>query len=84
MTTAEAIDAPCFLCGKPIDYAFTRANPRHAMAATVHHIIGLAENGDPLDPGNLTIAHQGCNSRQGNRVRAQKAASAGLRNSRRW
>jgi hypothetical protein len=56
---------PCWFCGQPIDYELTRWNHLHKRAATVHHIVGLAQGGDPTDPGNLTPAHRGCNCRDG-------------------
>jgi 5-methylcytosine-specific restriction endonuclease McrA len=85
MAIAEATLAPCSLCGQPIDYGFTRAYPRHSLAGTVHHWIGLAQGGDPTDPANLTVAHQGCNSREGNRMQQiRKTAAMRPRNSRRW
>ncbi|HEX4103843.1 MAG TPA: HNH endonuclease [Pseudonocardiaceae bacterium] len=58
------------MCGRPIDYELTRARPLHRLAGTVHHIVGLAQGGDPLDPANLTPAHRGCNTRHSNLLRA--------------
>lgn len=84
MINGELNNLPCFLCGEPIDYEFTRQHPRHSMAGSVHHIISLVEGGNPLDPANLTVAHIACNVRQGVAVRVKRATSAGLRNSRRW
>lgn len=89
MALWEANGAPCSLCGRTINYAFTRAVPRHRMAGTAHHIIGLEQGGDPYDPTNLAPAHMACNTREGNRIRwARVAAAAGrplpVLTSRRW
>jgi 5-methylcytosine-specific restriction endonuclease McrA len=82
---------PCYLCGKPIDYAFTQARHNHRLAGTAHHIHGLAQGGDPYDPANLVPAHRGCNTRESNRIRALIAlgliagpAARPLVASRRW
>lgn len=87
MAKSEVNLAPCYLCGRPIDYIFTRAYPHHRLAGTVHHIHGLAQGGDPLDPTNLVPAHRGCNSRHSNLIRAGKIPirqPTAVRNSRRW
>lgn len=70
MADGEFNHTPCFLCGQPIDYTFTRVYYLHRLAGTAHHIRGLAQGGDPLDPGNLAPAHRGCNTRESNRIRA--------------
>ena len=70
MADGEAQLTPCCLCGRAIDYQSTKVRPLHRMAGTVHHVIGLAQGGDPTDLGNLAPAHRGCNTRQGNRVKA--------------
>jgi HNH endonuclease len=46
-----------------------REEERNERAGTAHHIIGLAQGGDPLDPDNLTPAHRGCNTSASNRLR---------------
>ena len=89
MAAGEANLTPCCLCGQPIDYEFTRYYPHHSRAGTVHHLIGLAQNGDPLDPTNLAPAHRGCNTRESNRLRAGKPSMTTLGhqfplNSRQW
>lgn len=71
MANGEANLTPCALCGRPIDYEFTRHFPRHRLAGTAHHIVGLAQGGDPLDPCNLTPAHRGCNTRESNKIRGR-------------
>lgn len=75
MESGEALRIPCWICGQPIDYAFTRRYPHHRYAGTVHHIHGLAQGGDPLDPSNLTPAHRSCNTRESNRIRNGGTAS---------
>ncbi|PZS14127.1 MAG: HNH endonuclease [Pseudonocardiales bacterium] len=72
---------PCALCGLPIDYTIFY---RHRLAATVHHIVGLAQGGDPLDPANLTPAHRSCNCRDGSLRQTHPERYQLVRNSRRW
>ncbi|MGH7744858.1 MAG: HNH endonuclease [Candidatus Dormibacteria bacterium] len=72
---------PCFLCGLPIDYTLYY---RHRYAPTVHHIIGLAQGGDPLDPANLTVAHRSCNCKDGSLRQFHPELYQPVRNSRRW
>jgi hypothetical protein len=48
---------------------------------TAHHIIGLAQGGDPLDPANLTPAHRGCNTAASNRPRGTARMRCAVR---RW
>jgi len=84
MAHAAAINAPCVLCGLPIDYESTRAMPLHKYAGTVHHIIGLAQCGDPLDPANLAPAHRSCNCRDGAHRYQHPEHYQPVRNSRRW
>lgn len=64
---------PCWMCGQPIDYKLSRARPLHHLAGTAHHIIGLTQGGDPLDPTTLTPAHRDCNTAASNRLREGKA-----------
>ncbi|MDQ2880483.1 MAG: HNH endonuclease [Actinomycetota bacterium] len=77
-------NTPCVLCGLPIDYALTVAVPRHRLAGTVHHLIGLAQGGDPLDPNNLAPAHRSCNCRDGAHRYQHPELYQPVRNSRRW
>jgi 5-methylcytosine-specific restriction endonuclease McrA len=89
MQEAEARGTPCSLCGAPIDWMLTRLCPRHRMAGTAHHVVGLAQGGDPLDPLNLAPAHRGCNTRHSNRLRAlarkpRKPPPPFVRGSRNW
>lgn len=84
MADGEARGTPCFPCHQPINYEFTRWHPLHRLAGTAHHITGLAQGGDPLDPANLAPAHRGCNSREGNRHRARRIRSLLVPSSRRW
>ena len=85
MATGEANRTPCWMCGRPIDYEFTRARPLHRLAGTAHHIIRLAQGGDPLDPANLAPAHRGCNTSESNKLRGGKARRRrAVRTSRSW
>lgn len=64
-TLAEArrLKKPCALCGQPINY---RADPRAWDAPSVDHIRSWKHHPElRLDPGNLQIAHQACNSSKG-------------------
>lgn len=71
LAEGEYNQTPCFHCGLPIDYEFTRQYPRHRLAGTAHHITELCFGGDVFDPANLAPSHFGCNSGEGNRVRAK-------------
>lgn len=85
MTRAEALGLPCYRCGKPIDWTLTRMFPNHRLAGTAHHIVGLAESGDPYDQANLAPAHRGCNTRMSNAIRSTKRAPRQpVRTSRQW
>ncbi|MGH3521995.1 MAG: HNH endonuclease [Mycobacterium sp.] len=89
MADGEAHWTPCWRCGQAIDYEFTRRHPRHRMAGTAHHIVGLQQGGDPLDPSNLTPAHRGCNTIMSNQLRGLARIRARPRSvvpvsSRRW
>lgn len=88
LANGEYNRTPCYFCHQPISYELTRFNYRHRLAATVHHIIGLAAGGDPLDPCNLVPAHRSCNCRDGAvkqiQSKRQRISSARNRNSRRW
>ncbi|MGH3699662.1 MAG: HNH endonuclease [Pseudonocardiaceae bacterium] len=74
---------PCVLCGLPIDYELTRVMPLHEYAGTVHHIVGLAQGGDPLAPTNLSPAHRSCNCRDVAHCRQHPEQYQSARNSRR-
>jgi hypothetical protein len=87
MAYGAANGTPCVICNRPIDYALTRVVPLHRHAGTAHHLIGLAQGGDPLDPCNLAPAHRGCNAAHSNRLRGLAKKTSGqltARNSRRW
>lgn len=70
-------NAPCALCGKPIDY---RLRSPHRLALTVDHIVSLWAGGAALNPANWQPAHQTCNSargaREGNQRRTQHHVSS--------
>ncbi|MGH3985854.1 MAG: HNH endonuclease [Pseudonocardiaceae bacterium] len=83
LADAALYAAPCFLCGLRIDYSLYYL---HRWAATVHHIVGLADGGDPLDPANLAPAHRSCNCRDGahRRQHPELYRRPAAANSRRW
>ena len=56
----------CYRCGEPVDQTIT--NPRHPRARSVDHIIALARGGHPLDRGNATLSHYGCNASAGSQL----------------
>ena len=55
-------NAPCALCGEPIDYTLPAS---HRLALTVDHIHARWAGGPPLDPANWQPAHLACNSSRG-------------------
>lgn len=60
-----AADAPCWLCGQPIDYTLPMEHPEAFQvdhAYPVDHRPELAE-----DPANFRPSHKHCNLRRGNR-----------------
>lgn len=73
-------DAPCWLCGQPIDWDLPA---QHPMAATVDHLDPLSLGGAPLDTTRMAPAHMGCNARRGNSTTHTTAART-LPRSRRW
>jgi len=82
MARGEAQGLPCWGCGRPIDYAFSRLYPQHRMAGTAHHIVGLEQGGHPYDQRNLAPCHRGCNTSISNQLRAKSRPA--LRTSRQW
>lgn len=56
-------DAPCWICGQPIDY---RAPARTPDAWEPDHFIPVSERPDlAFDPGNILPAHCSCNRSRG-------------------
>lgn len=55
----------CWLCGEPIDMELSRAQPNHALAWTLDHVIPVSRGGAVLDPANVREAHRRCNSARG-------------------
>lgn len=56
----------CQICREPIDPSFI---PWRSRSASVDHVVPLSRGGSD-DDANLRAAHQGCNSRRGNRADA--------------
>jgi 5-methylcytosine-specific restriction endonuclease McrA len=77
LTAAAAVDSPCWICRRPIDYDLTG---RHRWAPTVDHLVPRFMGGSLLDPDNCAVAHFGCNARRG----AVQRAHAVPVPSRRW
>lgn len=62
------INAPCWLCGQPIDYE-AKANTGNPDAFNADHRIPTSVDPDlELDPENFAPAHAGCNKSRGNRL----------------
>lgn len=78
---AERDQAPCWRCGRPIDYQATRGPWRY----TTGHVVEVDYGGSLTDPDNLRPEHHHCNSRAGaiygNRKRGQAQR---LKTSRTW
>ena len=68
-----AMNAPCALCHKPINYTLHR---NHRESLTVDHIVPLMNDGAMFDPSNWQAAHRGCNSSKGNVDRTARDRTA--------
>lgn len=76
----KAIGAPCWLCGKPIDYSLGmviidgKLRP-HPMSFVIDEVVPVCFGGSPIDIDNCRPAHWICNARRGNgkRVRRESA-----------
>ena len=53
--------APCWLCGKAIDYSLRHP---HKMSWTFDHVVPVWMGGSDTDPSNGRPAHLSCNSRR--------------------
>ncbi|SEF34379.1 hypothetical protein SAMN05421837_107350 [Amycolatopsis pretoriensis] len=62
-----AEETHCWICG---DYVDPRLHPRHPRARSADHLIQLSHGGHPTRRAGLRLAHLGCNSARGNRLRA--------------
>jgi len=72
---ADPHETHCLRCGKPVNKGLTLWDlPRgqRAQARSVDHIIAIEHGGARLSRDNVAIAHFGCNSRHGARVRWAK------------
>ena len=62
--------APCWLCGKPIDY---NAPPNSPHSHPVDHYYPRSTHPHLIDdPANFRHAHRSCNSSRGNRTPAAR------------
>lgn len=58
-------NAPCHLCGQPINY---QAEQGHPDAFELDHFHPISERPDLIeDPANFRASHGPCNNRRGNR-----------------
>ena len=69
-------EAPCAICGKPIDYTLkTYIDPkdgkrkRHPLSFEVDEIIPISKGGSPTERSNLQAVHRICNQRKGNKIK---------------
>lgn len=69
-------NAPCGLCGKPIDY---RLRYPHRMSFSLDHIVPVWAGGGDKDPNGFRPSHLTCNTsrgqREGARLRAARRAA---------
>ena len=63
---ARRVDAPCSICGGPIDYTASRTS----AAPSADHILELDAGGHLTGP--MRVTHVGCNSRRGSLYRHRK------------
>ena len=68
----KAIGAPCWICGKQIDYSLgmvtdhvTGKRRPHPMSFVVDEVVPVSKGGEPLDFENTRPAHWICNARRG-------------------
>ena len=73
-----AMGAPCWICGKPIDYslgmvtdAATGKRRPHPMSFVVDEVVPVSKGGSPLALENCRAAHWICNARRGDGTRAR-------------
>lgn len=64
---SERTNAPCWICGQPIDYT---ADWRSRWSFTADHVVPIAQGGKWR--GELRPAHRSCNSRRGDTTKAAK------------
>lgn len=64
LTRAWVLDTytHCWLCLHPVDLTLPGTHPD---GPSVDHVVPLSKGGDPLDRGNLRLAHLRCNSSRG-------------------
>mgnify|MGYP002546931531 CR=1 FL=1 len=59
----RAVDAPCWICGQPIDYRAPAGTPD---AWEPDHVAPVSSDPDKAyDPGNIRPAHSSCNRSRG-------------------
>lgn len=77
---ADPSETHCLRCGRPVDKTliFGPELPQHlrAQARSVDHIMAIHHGGARLSRDNVAIAHYGCNSRHGARIRHAGGAVA--------
>ena len=72
---ADPAETHCLRCGQPVDKTLIATDLPPGMrnqARSVDHIIAIDQGGARLSRDNVAIAHYGCNSRHGARVRWAK------------
>jgi hypothetical protein len=79
---ARRIDAPCGICGGPIDYTISGRWP---MGCSVDH--GLSVKDYPslaLSGAALRVVHTKCNTARANKDRAKRNAQQNIKTSQKW
>ena len=66
---ADPHETHCVRCGRPVNKGLRGCTPQ---SRSVDHIIAIEHGGAPLSRDNVALAHYGCNSRHGARVRWAK------------
>ena len=60
-----AAQSVCGICGQPVN---KKLKFPHPLSPTVDHIIPVNKGGDPLDIGNMQLAHWICNRQKSDKL----------------
>jgi 5-methylcytosine-specific restriction endonuclease McrA len=80
----DPAEQTCALCGWPVDKNQPYDGGRNPWAPTLEHRTPISQGGALLDRENATIAHKGCQDRQGQRLATDRRRAGPRRQSRRW
>jgi hypothetical protein len=81
LLTSGLAAVPCSLCGAMVDLEH---RGRDSMSRSVEHTIPIARGGAMLDAAGWRVAHYGCNSRKGDKLKPKRLPDAPLSTSREW